>query len=254
MMSDFTLNEIAAEDLLDAATTIPLGHISTCNWLDKWTPETTFIDWARRGMTEGTSYGLSNAICYGKRAVACRIDVLVRYNHLAPFFRANYPDKIEALRQLDIYVPDVVHDLVIDPRNILEHSYVSPAKDVAHHAIDVADLFIQASQSEYERSSIVAVNWNVLGSHRAGSNGVHICFREFGKEPMLFIDVFEETTTAKIIDPKINEIRFSSLARFKREHALKLSQILRSNFSGRSLSRNGMGRTYYTEMKRQGGF
>lgn len=112
-MSTLTPLAIAPEDLLDAASTIPLGRISTCNWLNHWTPATTFLDWAKLGMGEGNSYGLSNAICYAKRAVACRIDVLIHYNHLAPFFRANYPDKIEVLRQLSIKVPNVVYDLVI---------------------------------------------------------------------------------------------------------------------------------------------
>ena len=253
-MSTLTFHAIEADDLLDAANTIPLGHIATCSWLDKWIPASTFLDWARQGMEENDPYGLSNAICYAKRAVACRIDVLIHYNHLAPLYRANYPDKIETLRQLNIRIPGVIHDLVIDPRNMLEHNYESPTEEVARHAIDVAELFIHASQDEYDRSSIVAVDWNVLGSQTISKNGVNVCFREFLNKPMLFIDVFKEAIPVKIIDPDNNEIRFTNLSTFNREQALRLSQILRCNYSEPSLSRNGMGRIYFTEMKRQGGF
>src|SRR6266540_4236032 len=97
---------ICAADLLDAARTIPSNDVSICPWLGRWTSAATFVEWARRGLQENDAYGLSNAIGYAKRAVACRIDVLVRYNHLTPIFLSPYPRKIETLRDVGVNVPD----------------------------------------------------------------------------------------------------------------------------------------------------
>ena len=80
----FRTQEIGPDDVLSAARTFPGGELSTLAWLDHWVPATTFLDWARRGLQEGGEYGWSNAIMYAKRAAANRIDVLLRYNHLAP--------------------------------------------------------------------------------------------------------------------------------------------------------------------------
>jgi hypothetical protein len=98
---------ITAEDLLDAARTVPLGDIATCDWLSHWVPPRVFLDWARRGLTEADGYGLSNAVTYAKRAAACRIDALLQYNHLIPFSRAAFPKKIAALRQVGVGIPEL---------------------------------------------------------------------------------------------------------------------------------------------------
>jgi hypothetical protein len=118
---------ICAADLLDAARTIPSNDVSTCPWLGHWTSAATFVEWARRGLLENDAYGLSNAIAYAKRAVACRIDVLVRYNHLTPVFDCKYPRKIETLRDVGVDVPDVVHELVIAPAQC-PRTQVRPSK------------------------------------------------------------------------------------------------------------------------------
>jgi hypothetical protein len=253
-MTTFKFISITPDELLDAARTIPLGRISTCNWLNHWIPATTFLEWAKRGLKEGDAYGFSNAICYAKRSATCRIDILIQYNHLSPFLHVNYPDKIDALTQVGISIPDVVHDLVIEPRNALEHDYQNPSEKVARHAVDIAELFIGASVAEFERSSIVAVNWNIQGSQLLSSKGSSVNFRGFSNEPMLFVDVFEKTFAVKIIDAKNNEIRFTNLSAFNKEHAFKFSQLLRGNYSQGSLSQNGSGQNYFREMKKQGGF
>ena len=217
-MKTLAATSIVPEDLLDAARTIPLGDIATCDWLSDWVPATVFLDWARRGLTEADAYGLSNAVTYAKRAAACRIDVLFQYNHLVRFSRLEFPAKITALRQVGLSIPDVVHELVIDPRNAVEHNYQLPDPETARHAVGVAELFVGATDAEYRRSSIVAVAWNVMGSQLLTSKREHVQFREFSDRPMLFIDVFEEPHTAKIVDPKNSEIRSANLLSFSYEH------------------------------------
>ncbi len=244
------------DDLLDGARNIRLGSINTCHWLTGWIPAATFLEWARRGLVEGEAYGLGNAITYAKRAAACRIDLLLKYNHLVPFWGSNYPRKVDALRDLGLGIPDAVHELVIGPRNVIEHQYERPDAVAARHAVDVAELFVRATDEEYQRASIVAVDWNAMGAYalHLTSGQEAIKFREFGERPMLFVDVFEEPHSAKIVDPANREIRSASLSSFREEQSLELARILRRNYSHGSLYRSGASTTYYLEMKRQGGF
>lgn len=120
--------------------------------------------------------------------------------------------------------------------------------------LGVAELFVGATDSEHQRSSIVAVAWNVMGSQLLTAERECVKFREFGDRPMLFIDVFEEPHAAKIVDPKNSEIRSADLLSFSEEQSVALAQLLRSNYAGGSLSSRGAGRTFFQEMKRQGGF
>jgi len=197
---------------------------------------------------------ISNALCYAKRAACCRLDMLLRYNHLTPFVRANYPKKIEALERVGISIPGVVHELVIDPRNEMEHNYQNPDNAVARHTVDIAELFVHATEAEHKRASIVAVNWNIMGSHLLTDGRDHVKFREFNHKPMLFIDVFVDPATAKVVDPGSNEIRFAKLKSFSEEKAIELARLLRGNYSHSSLSVSGRGARFYQEMKRQAGF
>jgi hypothetical protein len=253
-MTAFKVETIVPQDLLDAARTIPTGDISTCNWLVNWIPSAEYLQWARRGLADDDAHGRSNAITYAKRAVASRIDALVLFNHLRPFLRSLYRRKIEALNRVGIDVPDVVHELVIDPRNDLEHEYSWPEASTARHAVGVADLFLRATQAEYERTSIVALQWSVNGSQLISPAGEVVTFRGFGPRTMLFVDVFEDVPTAKIIDPAASEIRAVPLADFDGEQALTLAGLLRRSYGGSHLSQSGRGPTYYREMKRQGQF
>jgi hypothetical protein len=245
---------IAPDDLLDAAKTIPLGDISRCDWLVSWVPATTLLEWAQRGIAEKDAYGLSNAVTYAKRSATSRIDLLLQYNHLVPFSRSKYPTRIDALRRIGVSMPDVVHELVIDPRNTVEHRYQVPSEGVARHAVGVAELFIHATHEEYQKSSIVAVSWNAMGSHLFKSGQEYVSFREFADRPMLFIDVIDEPRAAKIVDPRNGEIRSAPLRLFSEDESLALAQILRSNYSQANLSGRGISLMYLREMKRQGGF
>lgn len=246
---------IDPDDLLSAAKTVSLTEISTCGWLGHWVSSATFSDWAKRGLAEGDAHGLSNAIAYAKRAAACRIDVLVRYNHLAWAAHANYPAKLAALRLVGLEIPDVVQELVIEPRNDLEHEYQPADGAIARHAVGISDLFLKATKDDYESGSIVALGWNVMGSHAFKDGRELVQFREFGSRPMLFIDVFSDPPAAKIVDPGQNETRAAELRAFTQAQSVSLARLLRTGLvSLGSCSVSGRGPTYYSEMKRQGGF
>lgn len=247
----FASSQVCAADLLDGVRTIRFENVYTCDWLPKWLPETTFLDWAKRGLSEDDGYGLSNAINYAKKAVGCRIDGLLRSYHMVPLFRANYPDKIAALEEIGLSIPSVVYELVIDPRNELEHGYGVPDPKESRHAVEIAELFISATNDESSRKPIVAVNWNVLAAHFWGNELHRIEFHGFSNHPMLFIDVFDGPYVAKIVDPQGEEIRWTELSAFSRTEAIQLAKFLRSRNAG-SLSHTA--RIFFTEVKRQGGF
>lgn len=256
-LSNATLRtqEITPDELLGAARTIPKGDISTCSWLDHWVPVTKYLEWMHRGLQEGGEYGWSNAIMYAKRAVANRIDVLVRYNHLAPFAHAGYDEKAKGLRELRIRVPDVIGHLVFDPRNDAEHEYETPDQGKARDAADIAHLFVEATEREYERSSIVALGWNVSTMRMIGANGQSVDTEVFGERPMLFIDVFDEPHAAKIVDPSGGEIRYAPLDSFDRTQAIALAKILRASYDSGNYYARGLGGTHWVKkFKEHGGF
>src|SRR2546428_12755154 len=102
---------IAPEDLLDAARTMPLGDIATCDWLSDWVPATIFLDWARRGLPGGAGYGPCHALTGPEGATCCSTDPPSRYHQLFPFSRSRFPGKISAPRPPGPSIPDVVHAL-----------------------------------------------------------------------------------------------------------------------------------------------
>lgn len=255
---NFTCKELKPVDLLDGAKTLSQGSLLTCDWVDNWIPATDFSGWARQSLEKDCLYGWINAISHAKRAVCCRIDILLRYNHLVPFFSKKYPKKIDVLKQLGISIQDVVYSLVIFPRNELEHTYERPTKDFAKNAVGIAELFVSATEKELELSSVVGVNPNISSSRLLSSNvdmpASVSTFGGFLNHSMLFIDVFMESPEAKIIDPNCNEIRWSKLCAFSTHEAIELAKLLRCNYnySQKYVSRND--KTYYQEMKKQGKF
>jgi hypothetical protein len=257
-MPNLTITRIPAQDLLDAARTISQEDIMKSDWLSHWVSAATFLDWARKGLREDDLYGFSNAVSYAKRAVCCRIDLLIRYNHLVPYSRKEYPQKILALKDIGIDIPNLVYELVIGSRNKMEHDYRSPDKTEARHAVEIADLCVRALEAEHERLSIVAVNWNAMTASLFGNDQAKYHFHEFNHRPMLFIDVFEDPQhpAAKIIDPDNREVRMAELRSFADKQAIELALILRGNYSELTRHRHTEMRDphFYEEVKKQAGF
>jgi hypothetical protein len=249
-MTKLALVLIPAVDLLDAARTIRLGRINSCDWLPAWPPATTFLEWAKLGLKDGGDFGLSNALVYAKRSVACRIDGILRTYHMRSLMRSNYPRKIAALNDLGVNTPQIISGLVIDPRNELEHEYQMPNDQAARQAIEIAALFLDATDTESKRSPIVAVNWNVLG----GDSGGHVTFDGFTEESMLFIDVFGDPHSANVVNPAHAEIRSARLDLFGSSEAIQLAKLLRANYDANGWSSSLSGPKFFREMKRLGGF
>ena len=252
----FTRTEIDPADLLDGARTIPAGAANTCAGLQaERVGEQEYLAWAREALDRMETQGFTECIANAKRAVCRRLDALLLSNHLVPFYRTNYPRKIEALGGIGIEVPQIVNDLVIAPRNTIEHEYLVPSEQDARRARDIAQLVIDATANEASRAAIVALGWNVLGSELIScKHGHYVSFRGFGSGIMLFVDVFEQPHAAKLVEASSRTIRASKLSAFKGHEALELASLLRRHYDQPSTSTSGHGVLYYQEMKTQGGF
>src|SRR5437764_4439559 len=113
--------------ILDAAKTLRM----TADWYEidptiGLTPGAEYVSFARRFLAENTALARDAAVCYAKRAVCREIDAFMMCNHLTAFLRCNYSAKIDMVREIGLSVLDVVRDLVINPRNDVEHKYVVP--------------------------------------------------------------------------------------------------------------------------------
>ena len=94
----------------------------------------------------------------------------------------------------------------------------------------------------------------MVGGCSGGPAGVYdIHFDAFMNEAMLFMDVFENPTTVKIVDPVAGEVRIADLSSFTRDEAVQLAKLLRLSYSG-GYSASGYPELFYKEIKRLGGF
>jgi hypothetical protein len=250
----FVKSEISPTAFISEAKTIAVNNAHCVALNGAWNSPRTFLDWARRGLVEGSEYGLSNGLTYAKRAACCRIDRLIRNYHFLRFGRANYPDKAALLESVGILVPSIIQELIIGPRNELEHEYVSPSVSGVRHAIQIADLFLAATDPVESEETIVALNMNILCSFGVGSGGEFATFKGWTEGSMLFLDVFEAPELAKIVDGRAGEIRFAKLASFSKSEAVELAQILHSHYSELSRGKSSASRFVYEELKSQAGF
>jgi hypothetical protein len=89
----------------------------------------------------------------------------MRCNHLGCFLHHNYPDKITMLSRVGLSIPKIIHELIIDPGNDVEHSYTPLTEERAAHAVELAGLFLQATSDERAHQAIISINWSVSVRH-----------------------------------------------------------------------------------------
>jgi hypothetical protein len=108
-----------------------------------------FLEFSKLDFSEHCERGLVNALGNAKRAVVNRVDVLLYAYGLRAHARKknwSYPDKAEALRQVGVFVPDALRNLITSPRNELEHDYALPHDERAVAIIfEVAELFLRST-------------------------------------------------------------------------------------------------------------
>ena len=138
------------------------------------------------------------------------------------------------LEKIGISIPSVVHELIIEPRNDLEHEYALPDQSRARNALGVAQLAVSGISDEF--GNIVALNWSAImfligpdienpAEFPGWSNKT---FPQWGNRTILFVDVFDTTPKALLIDEASQELRFANLDSFSVDEAITFAQMLRS--------------------------
>ncbi len=226
---NFTLVKEDPDDIIGALKTLSLNNISNCNWLEEeWETSENYLEWAKRGLRENDNNGFDVAITYSKKCVCRRIDSLILYNHLYPLKNKNYPEKIVTLELIGIASLKIVQKFIIDIRNELEHQYRLPTKEKAEDAINLAELAIDATQSEFERGSIVIVKSSFLYNLHCKGDSREFNFNGFSNHPMFIVDIFDKKI--KIVDPQDLTIKYSPEEDFTKDQAIEMSKVLREHY------------------------
>jgi hypothetical protein len=102
-----------------------------------------FVEQAEEDYEHGGNAALLNAITNAKRAIRSQVDrVIYCLGYEAKSMRI--VRKMELLRELEIVAPRILRK-VDDARNLLEHEYKSPSIQDVEDAIDLAALFVEAT-------------------------------------------------------------------------------------------------------------
>jgi hypothetical protein len=245
---DWTRKRITPPDVLDAAKAMPPANDrSVMNLTTGWVDARRYFDWARAALHRGGEDGWDTASSLAKRAVCRQMDGILVHNHLRCFLGSNYGDKATYLKQLDVPGLSLLRDMVIDPRNEIEHAYELATPDQAQRAVDVAELFLRATDPEAATPAVVTLAW--LVNYSEGISGVpgkecHVVDIDMRKEdePVLLIDALTTEPTVFILYPRDEELAFCPLKDFKSDEAIALNAMLRAplkagSFSLRTLSR-----------------
>lgn len=134
------------------------------------------------------------------------------------------------LSTVGLFIPDIVHELIIDPRNDAEHEYIMPTREQAKRAVEIADLFIRATKEEREQFAIVSIGWSIsVLSQRSCAPGNEYERLEFTgpSEPMLLIDDFAAEPDVVVLYPGKGEVIACRLRDFKRDETIELAKLLR---------------------------
>jgi hypothetical protein len=251
---------VAPDDILDAARTLPVGTqrilIDLTGW---WTAARELLAWARSALGRGGSEGWDTAASLAKRAVCRQMDGILVHNHFGCFLGKNWKDKGGILARLDIPGLNLVRDLVIDPRNDIEHAYALATEEQAKRACDVAELFLSGTDQQAAIPAVLGLGWDTSGSDMmstAPGREFHSIVIGLKKEdgPRLLITAWEEEHRVLVLYPTDEMLSICPLQRFSVEQILTLNARLRDCLKViGSYSTRTVGPTYIAALKQQVG-
>jgi hypothetical protein len=217
------------EDVIGAARTMGEGEIRLYHDpIPHWVPAAEYLGWARRGLRQDDLHGRDSAVCYAKRAVCRCIDGLMVCNHLGAFLGRGYKDKIELLSKTDLPIPAIVHELVINQRNDIEHNYQPATAVQASHAVDLAELFLErrSTVEELPKRALISLGANVqLKVNEQPPDFSEVQFTV--DDPWLLVDSLSDDPKVMVIYPKDDEVSYAHLSEFDVEQAISFSRLMR---------------------------
>lgn len=235
MSWSWTRIPVSPPDVLSAMDTFSVGSSwHEAELIADWTPSNTYLMWAQECLKQNSPLGFDSAVCYAKRAVCRQVDAFMVNNHLGRFLGESYPEKLAMLSEVGLCVPDILHELVIGPRNEIEHEYRPSTEEQAKRAVQLVILFLGATAEDAKRRAVLSYSWSINfgASFRDTPEGqiekVEFSLRPEG-HPMLMVDVCDPNNhEVLILRPKDSEILACPMKDFGRADAIEFAKRLRS--------------------------
>lgn len=246
------------EDLVSRIDSLPVHpnpSLYEVDFLQGWARPTAYLEWAQECLRRDDEFGRDAAVCYAKRAVCRQIDGLLTANHLGAFVGKKYTDKLDILTAIGLDDCEVVHELVIDPRNEVEHSYTSANTQEAKRAVQVANMYLKSTAEESARGANVAINWCLSSSSHSSCKPGHEFERvEFtlhpDLDPMFLLDCEKPNGhVAMILLPRKSELDYCPLSAFNLNTAKGLAIRLRRQQRSPNLNVSKVEQRHFTKMK-----
>lgn len=105
-----------------------------------------YLEFADRDLLQANDHGYVNALSNSKRAIDCQITNLLIGLGLSKL--GNIHNKIERIKDIGILAPRILKKLN-KIRNLLEHEFHSPSAEEAEDAVDIATLFLGATEKVF---------------------------------------------------------------------------------------------------------
>ena len=115
--------------------------------------------------------------------------------------------------------------MIIDPRNELEHLYKKPSKEIAQYSVQLAELYLRATQEDIENGAIIVIDSAFLYGYGVVSDNICFDFHGFSNHPMFVVDIFKKEM--KIILPKERALNYAKIDSFNINELFELSKELR---------------------------
>lgn len=236
--------EIAPEDVLDAARTIGTNNSRiTMELTSHWVDARRYLDWAVTAISRGGEDAWDCAAGWAKRAVCQRMDAILVHSHFGSFLGQNYGKKAEYLSAMNVPGLTVLREMIIDPRNDIEHSYVVAMEEHARRACELAQLFLRATEDTALTPAVLALGWNVSYHGKlCDKPGNEYEFHEFRlshqNTPMLLIDSHSSEGVVFVLHPKEERLSVCPRRAFDSTHLIDLNAKLKKCFDFISYSQH----------------
>jgi hypothetical protein len=256
---EWTWEQANPDDVLDAARAISVTDRRMLMDLPAhwgWVSARVYLSWASGALERGGHDGWDAAAAYAKRAACRQMDGILANNHLSGVLGRNYKDKARFLADLKVPGLGALRELVIDPRNDIEHEYALATEDQARRAYDIAELFLGATDGEAETPAVLGLGWAVptkqVISLQPGNEYHYVEFgltRETG--PLLLVDYYTAEPAVLVLLPQEQVLRHCPLRELQPEQAIALNRRLRECLQSSSYSSMGVTEEVMKQLKEQ---
>ncbi len=167
-----------------------------------------FLEFSKKDLKIKTKRGSINSLSNVKRCIDCQVDTLLSVlgqTKKSKKERWNFPQKIEFLNKIGILSPSILNK-INKKRNLLEHEYKFPRKEEIEDAIDIAELFLNATEKFTTRKVDyfeIYLKDKIIKNQNPGMKiSSHINFEFIEKEAIFNIEYIKRLLTIDSVKTK----------------------------------------------------